>query len=654
MGTAPVRQRNIILGAAMAWAIGLISPAVAAERPALADLPSIASEQGVFSGTLTAEETGAVVPGFGRIEGLQLYGFAPGTTGTATPSLAPAVWAVKPGDILDFTLRDELACNNQRPEGTGGAVMSQTNVHTHGLIVSPAAPQNGVAGDYVLILANTDHKPAGTTPCQPAQQHRGMETFEGSIKYHIPIPKDHPAGLYWYHAHAHGVSQQQIARGLSGLITIGDLWDYTALTCDPDDQASPIHCKDQAAVNHEKELRTLTDAHFIMLKDIQVEKHKDGTWHTVKWYDAGFCSNNSYSELKDGACSPAGNNRQKWLVTVNGQLQPKLTSADNHSQILRIANISASMSYNLELRAGGKLIPFQYIANDGVHTGQDKEKRILGHGRILLMPSARVEIYIDRGDVCQALGADCNGRDINAGLDVVKWACPDGDPLSCADPWPIGRIMDITFEKLDSGEKPRPLDVDTSPLSNQLAVPDHNVVAAGLCSDGRAPEPPLPSGTHRVIGLWNGTIGKDELFTMMTDPTPSTAMPDIKVPAKVSKAWLKQMGFLPFDHNRTNLCVTAGGVETWVVFNAADEYHNFHVHQSKFSVLEINAGVGPGRAIGSTVLHDNFPIPPKGWIKIQVRFSNEVAGRFVYHCHILEHEDKGMMSIMEVVAQKTP
>jgi len=67
MGTAPVRQRNIILGAAMAWAIGLISPAVAAERPALADLPSIASEQGVFSGTLTAEETGAVVPGFGRI-----------------------------------------------------------------------------------------------------------------------------------------------------------------------------------------------------------------------------------------------------------------------------------------------------------------------------------------------------------------------------------------------------------------------------------------------------------------------------------------------------------------------------------------------------------------------------------------------------------
>ena len=652
MRMLPIVHRKIILAAAVAWSASLISQAVGAERPALADIPLIASEQGVFSGTLTAQESSVVVPGFGRIEGLELYSFARKNSDAATPSLAPAIWAVKPGDSLDFTLRDELACNNQRPEGTDGAVMSQTNVHTHGLIVSPAAPQNGIAGDYVLVLANTEHKPDGTTPCQSAHQHHEMETLEGSIGYHIPIPKDHPAGLYWYHPHAHGVSQQQIARGLSGLITIGNLWDYAALTCDPDDESSPISLQNQAAIDHERELRTLTDEHFVMLKDMQVEKHKDGTWHAVQWYDAGFCSDNGYPELKDGACSPSGNGKQRWLITVNGQLRPKLTSADDHSQILRIANTSASMSYNLELRAGNKTLPFQFIAIDGVHAGQDQEKRIMGQGRILLMPSARVEIYIDRGDVCQALGSDCNGSDLDAGLEIVKWACPDGDPLSCADPWPIGRIMDITFEKLDSGEKPRPLDIDTSPLSNLLSIPNGNIVAAGLCSDGRAPEPPLPPGTHRLIGLWNGTIGKDELFTMMTDPKPTTAMPDTDVPAKVTKTWLEQNGFRPFDHSRNNLCVTAGAVETWVVFNAADEYHNFHVHQSKFSVLETSAGTGTGRVVGSTVLHDNFPIPPRGWIKIQVQFSNEVAGRFVYHCHILEHEDKGMMSIMEVVAHK--
>lgn len=100
---------------------------------------------------------------------------------------------------------------------------------------------------------------------------------------------------------------------------------------------------------------------------------------------------------------------------------------------------------------------------------------------------------------------------------------------------------------------------------------------------------------------------------------------------------------------RTDLCIAAGPVETWIVQNISDESHNFHVHQSKFTVREISGSDGTTRDTGDTVLHDNFPIPPGEWIKIRVRFDNAVAGRFVYHCHILEHEDKGMMSVIEVV-----
>ncbi|MCB2035922.1 MAG: multicopper oxidase domain-containing protein [Ottowia sp.] len=48
--------------------------------------------------------------------------------------------------------------------------------------------------------------------------------------------------------------------------------------------------------------------------------------------------------------------------------------------------------------------------------------------------------------------------------------------------------------------------------------------------------------------------------------------------------------------------------------------------------------------------HDTYPIDPGGWIKLRIRFDRpEQVGRFVYHCHILEHEDKGMMSVIQVV-----
>jgi FtsP/CotA-like multicopper oxidase with cupredoxin domain len=46
---------------------------------------------------------------------------------------------------------------------------------------------------------------------------------------------------------------------------------------------------------------------------------------------------------------------------------------------------------------------------------------------------------------------------------------------------------------------------------------------------------------------------------------------------------------------------------------------------------------------------DNYPVPIGGSIRIKVRFLDQQAGgRFVFHCHILEHEDKGMMAQIEV------
>ena len=47
--------------------------------------------------------------------------------------------------------------------------------------------------------------------------------------------------------------------------------------------------------------------------------------------------------------------------------------------------------------------------------------------------------------------------------------------------------------------------------------------------------------------------------------------------------------------------------------------------------------------------HDTFPVPSGGWIRIEIEFGATQVGDFMYHCHILEHEDGGMMAHMRVL-----
>jgi suppressor of ftsI len=87
------------------------------------------------------------------------------------------------------------------------------------------------------------------------------------------------------------------------------------------------------------------------------------------------------------------------------------------------------------------------------------------------------------------------------------------------------------------------------------------------------------------------------------------------------------------------------------VNNATAELHVFHIHQTDFQVLEVNGDPQP--FIGHQE-HVNVPYQPRGGppgtVKILIDFRNpDIVGKFVYHCHILEHEDRGMMSVAEVV-----
>jgi suppressor of ftsI len=99
----------------------------------------------------------------------------------------------------------------------------------------------------------------------------------------------------------------------------------------------------------------------------------------------------------------------------------------------------------------------------------------------------------------------------------------------------------------------------------------------------------------------------------------------------------------PFDHDRVDQRVNLGATEEWVLRNTSSDTHPFHIHVNDFQVVSIN-----GEPVDADSWEDTTPIPAFGEIVIRTRFL-DFTGKFVYHCHLLDHEDQGMMGVVEVV-----
>ncbi|MGB8769948.1 MAG: multicopper oxidase domain-containing protein [Candidatus Korobacteraceae bacterium] len=93
-----------------------------------------------------------------------------------------------------------------------------------------------------------------------------------------------------------------------------------------------------------------------------------------------------------------------------------------------------------------------------------------------------------------------------------------------------------------------------------------------------------------------------------------------------------------------------GAVEDWTIENRSGEAHDFHIHQLHFLVEDVN-----GVPVQNPELQDSFTVPnwtgsgPYPSITVRMDFRDpNIAGTFVYHCHILDHEDGGMMAKIQV------
>ncbi|HRH85598.1 MAG TPA: multicopper oxidase family protein [Rubrivivax sp.] len=106
-----------------------------------------------------------------------------------------------------------------------------------------------------------------------------------------------------------------------------------------------------------------------------------------------------------------------------------------------------------------------------------------------------------------------------------------------------------------------------------------------------------------------------------------------------------------YDPGRDDITVTLGDVEEWTLRNVSGERHVFHIHQLDFLVTTVN-----GQPVPPDSLNDVIDLPyaqngVAGEVKVIIPFTDPImVGRFVFHCHIVGHEDAGMMANLVVLA----
>jgi len=284
----------------------------------------------------------------------------------------------------------------------------------------------------------------------------------------------------------------------------------------------------------------------------------------------------------------------------------------------RVANASANSILDLQVKYDGKAQPLQIVALDGVPTGSQDGKRqgiIITRKDLFLPPASRGE-FIIKAPESTVKTAEVITNYIDSG--------PSGDFL------PARRVAVIQR----SGSAPKLVKV---PVANAAPHRQRFEYLADL----------KPTAKRKLF-----------FYEVFIEPGQPPKKKRIKSPDndRHMQFYITEDGHVNhiFDpNNPPDITTTKGAIEDWTIENRTDEMHIFHMHQIHFLLLEVNGVPVPKR---QQQFYDTFPVDY--WddvsetypsIKVRMDFRGAVVGDFVYHCHILDHEDFGMMAIIRVL-----
>ena len=148
---------------------------------------------------------------------------------------------------------------------------------------------------------------------------------------------------------------------------------------------------------------------------------------------------------------------------------------------------------------------------------------------------------------------------------------------------------------------------------------------ATLIYSGTGPEMPLPT----------------ELLTVEPLPEPQTVR-QFALGHGMGQGMVFLINGQAFDPGRIDTQTVLNTVEDWEIINAGTMAHPFHVHTNKFQILSRNGEPEPYAA-----WKDVVSVSPGERVRLRIAFR-DYPGKTVYHCHVLDHEDRGMMGILEI------
>jgi FtsP/CotA-like multicopper oxidase with cupredoxin domain len=199
--------------------------------------------------------------------------------------------------------------------------------------------------------------------------------------------------------------------------------------------------------------------------------------------------------------------------------------------------------------------------------------------------------------------------------------------------------------------------VDTGPAGEN--DPNRALVAITAAADASEPQAALPARAEPMPWpnrRWVGDVAPvrvRKLFFSEQQENPND-------PNSPTKFFLTIDGGTPkpFDPQSDvpDIVVKQGDVEDWIIENRSMELHDFHIHQLHFQLLDWS-----GIAVNEPFLRDTVNVPyyngrmlkyPSVRLRMDFRDPN-IVGTFVYHCHVLEHEDGGMMGRIRVAPRST-
>lgn len=595
----------------------------------LAAPPATADE--VFDLGLRYVEAALYNPMTGRDDKVRLRNYV--SSDATLPLVAPQI-DLEPGQIFRLRLTnalpsDDPSCRFSNPDVNEPHCYNTTNLHLHGMWVSPA----GNADNVLLSI------PPGS-----------------SFEYEYAIPPDHPSGTYFYHTHSHGSTALQVSSGMAGAIIVRG-------------NRLPRRIGDGALAHGDIDtlLKSRDGSAFpervILLQQIpyacrdakgKIKAGKDERW---------LCDAGDVGEVENyDLFGQSTWDRSGRFTGINGEIAPTLTGAkagvierwrvihggvrDSSTIEFRKAVISADAKYRAGSAAErrdfvaktctGPLVPAYSIALDGLtrHRAvpQDHSAFQPGYRQDLLMAFPEPGIYCvidDETAAVEATGSKLNDRELlgyvvvgeGPGVNGPVGAHIENALIGAAEAHMPADVREQVVEDLKNG-------LSLAAFTNHADIADADVTG------------------KQTLGLWyfNTKIGENE----------ADYQHEIGELGRSIDGRLVLKNPLPYEPTRIDRTLRLGDVDEWTLSSFWGG-HPLHIHVNPFQIVSIidpegRDVSGPGSGQFANLKgewKDTLFIEQGHIVTFRTRYERYV-GDFVLHCHILDHEDKGMMQNVRI------